>query len=315
MEIKIKKMISNDQINLREDFVLPFNLKPVGRFEDQVLYGSNELNMKFLRMISKTMQNPSFVILIKKLLFEKKLIIPAFTEKSMLGFLKWKIFQNENGIISKNQVGFYNKGNNKVYIVFSNLNNIFMNSSNDFISKLMIHELMHMCSDVATKSFYSIFQSEIYEFYRYYFEKVFELKRNEKVLKTLIENVIKNIIRIETGKTFMRTAIKQYHGLIMDMKKNSILDSDEFEKRVNRFFSILVHFINNQNNFNKFMQIRPQFNDILNPLYLSYRDNFGMKYTNTIAIQELVFPSEVIAVVSELGVLDSKIVQILKKIN
>lgn len=192
--------------------------------------------------------------------------------------------------------GFYESGSKKIYILISNQINKIGLTNNDIISMVTTHESAHMAAAKNPGQFMSTFNNILFEYYKNYFTNIFKLKNNNEN-----DKIIKDIIRFlfndfEKSTNIDSNGLKKYHKLISKFKENSELK--DFDEMNHNLFLCITLFTKGTK---MFIKNKNKFNYILNPLQLSYKNIFnGIDYNN-IPIQEVLFPSEVIAIGSEIS--------------
>lgn len=285
----------DEQENLNELFKLPIGLQPVAQLDDKILYGSKALRQSFLEAIQGTsvINNSS---IIESLVNEGK-IVPCFTTGGLASFFLWKIFAP---VHLKSVVGFYSRETKKVYVLLSNNFSFFAYASNDWLAKLVIHECMHMVSHMKSSYFLGDFSDILNKYYKYYFEKVL-CDINEKEITNFIEFIFNDF----ENKIPQGNILKEYKTYIQKISPKAK------EEKINKLITIIAVYFNH---FDKFFSVRGQFSDILYPLYNSYKNALNIKNLSTVCIQELFYPSEVVAIASEYSQYTSKVLTALKRL-
>jgi hypothetical protein len=280
-----------DQLN--EVFASPFGLKPVVKIDGAPLYGSDSLNESYLKAIEKSGRTSPAALKFRGLV-EKKRIVPCFLTKGVLQFVAWKVFAP---VHMQSIMGFYDPTKTKrVYILIQNNSNIFSFVSNDFLARLTIHELMHMLADLKTSLFMNMFSSELAAYYKTFFQMVFSINdldtgRVDRILKFIFMDIERRSEKLTNG------TLNKYSDLLKkELSEVSSLTPLKFDEMLLDYFTIIKLYLTN---VAKFFASRDKFKHILIPLYLSYRNTFNMKNLTTVCIQELIFPSEVICILSE----------------
>lgn len=277
---------------LNEVFVPPIGLKLIATIDGQDIFGSDLLNKKFLEALEKCGRTRAASLKFEDLV-QKKLLIPCHSASGILSFIDWKIFQpaNEKTVT----MGFYDRGSKKVYIMISNNANVFSVVANDFLGKLVIHELMHMFSDRKKALFVNIFRNELTAYYRELWKQLFSIadipdKTTEKLVRFMFMN-------IESSKNLSNSTIMKYNSVMNEeLRSLSTLGEEQFSKILTDYMLIAKIFLISTN---RFLQARNQYKHILMPMYHAYQRAFSIRNMTTICIQELVFPSEVISISSE----------------
>jgi len=278
---------------LEEIFAVPIGLKPVVKIDGNSLYGSDKLNESYLKALAKCGRTGPAALKFRGLV-EKKRIVPCFLTPGLLSFVAWKVFAP---IHIQSVMGFYDPTKTKrIYILIQNNANIFSFVSNDFLGKLTIHELMHMLADQKTSLFMSLFRNELIAYYTELFQMIFSINsldsgRVERILRFVFMEIERKSEKMTTS------TLDKYSKLLKkELQSQSTFDELKFDDVLTDFFTILKIFLVNTS---KFFASRNKFNHIIAPMYLAYKRAFSMKNLTTVCIQELIYPSEVIAICSE----------------
>ncbi len=314
-----------DQI--KEIFTLPLGLKPVVKFNNDELYGSKSLNKKFIKALSKVPRTKGISKQIG-VLVNNKSIIPCFFQKGFKDFLAWRIFKSkpitmqfidyeidENGdpiegtgktstvIIDERKaahsiMGFYTPEHEKIILIMSNSLNIFAYAPNDFLSELTLHELMHMVALQKQSKFLSIFKQDLISFYSSLWSQIFYLQKN-KIKENDIKNILSFVLKLERQKSKISNGdLIKYYKLMENLKEYSNLSDEKFTKQLIDYIVIIKIYLKNISLF--FSKIK-KYQHIIVPIYKTYEEVFGLKNLTSVCIQELIYPSEVIAIYSETG--------------
>lgn len=281
---------------LDEVFAFPVGLKPVINIDGEYLYGSDNLNKKYIKAIEKSsarMYTKMFSALV-----DRKVIIPCFLSKGIFGFITWKIFAPA-GI--KNIMGFYEpEKTNKVYILVSNNANLFAHINNEFMATLTIHELMHRLARNKPAKFMSLFNSDLETFYEALWRDLFSVDSKVNI-KSDVSKMVKYLMnKMESASMGIGTTdLLVYQKALEDtFAPVTTMPEEEFKRKVTDYVVICKIYLKD---INLFFRAQDDYRHILIPIYNAYREAFNEKNLQTVCIQELLFPSEVIAIYSEFG--------------
>lgn len=290
-------VITFNEDYLNEAFFMPFGLQPVAELGNQKLYGSPKLNAKFIDAISTTDAGMPITGKIAEMV-NKTRVIPCFVNKGLLGFLAWKIF---TPIGYKSILAFYTQETGKIYIILTNnASLLFGYASNTWMSLLLIHECQHMAAHDKPSQFVSLFSGDLNKFYSEYFFHLFELKKEPD--SQLVSSFIDVITKFETldGPEMLKKAkdFSEIKNLLEKLTAGTLLEKSDTSDLIEIYRTAIVSLISGK----LFEDVYTHYRMILKvvkPLYIAYKKAFGMSGLNTLAIQELVYPSEVIAIASE----------------
>lgn len=277
---------------LKEVFAPPIGLQPIAKVDGDVLYGSPLLDKTFLFALEKSGRTSPAYLKLEMLLRQGKLVA-GHQAPGIFSFRDWKLHKPSNQ--QTLTMGFYDRESKKVYILISNTANKWSVVDNNFLAVLVIHELMHMFSDVKRALFINTFKKELIAYYRELWKQIFSIGDiPEKVTEKIIRHIFTDI---EISRNITTQSILRYNSLMgKELRKYSTLSDSEFNKMLTDYMLVTQTFLVNTD---KFLQARNKFKHILIPMYHAYERAFNIRNMTTICIQELVFPSEVVAIASE----------------
>lgn len=288
----------NQSTNFQQEvFILPTGLKEIARLDNSIpLYGSDKLNEKFLYALSKQDKTKNSLKKIETLI-NKRIILPCFLHKGILDHIGWRIF---GSAADKSIAGFFNPADERIFILISNDANIFTYVSNRFLAVLTAHELSHRAAFLDANKFYQTFRNELIEFYRTLFSLIFKID-TKKLSDSTVFSIVKFLfqyIEMSVGQVSSKALI-QYSVLIKDeLKSLSSLKHDDFTIMADDYIQLIGIFLKN---LDYFFDQMGEYAHILSPIYRAYKQALNIKNNSTVCIQELIYPSEVIAIMSESG--------------
>jgi hypothetical protein len=283
--------------SLREIFVMPTGLKIIAKMDGHPLYGSDKLNEKYIKALSKSGRTKPFIEKLQSLV-DKGVIVPCFLTKGIPRFYAWKIFAPSS---AKSIAGFYEPiKTKKVYILISNNANMFGYVSNNFMAKLTIHELMHRTASKMGLSFISSFKSELGDFYRELWAQIFSIS-SSKLTNAIVIPIVGFLFKnFELSTTLVTSADfnKEFAVLQKELQPLTSMQGGDFDRQLSSYIEVQELFIKD---LQRFFQLKGDYEQILYPIYNAYKKAFGMRNLSTLCIQELIYPSEVMAISSEQG--------------
>jgi len=236
-------------------------------------------------------------------LVNSNVVIPCFLTKGVVSTILYRIgpigrIRSEQQYFREEfrQVfGFYENDTSKIYLLISNSISKYGFVNNDLLSEILIHETMHKLANDSPEKFWSIFRKKLFDFYYFYFQDTFKLKG---VFDIEIEDIIKFLfMKFERARNIDNKNLLKYHEKIMKLKPYSSLDSKTFDSFVKNYIVLIKLFTKS---FMVFLKNINDFRSILAGLERSYKSIFGGIDIKNICVQELLFPSEVISVASEI---------------
>lgn len=279
--------------DIQEIFALPVGLRHVANVDGIPLYSSRSLKIKYVEAMTKVKTTKPVASSLAKLV-EKGEIVPCWLSKGFFKLTAFKVFAPA-GI--KAIKGFFYPPSGKVYLLIDN-NMVLGFSSNSFLATLTLHEGMHMSAKKHSSKFLSLFGDDLTKFYSSLFDSIFQLegkkvKEIDSIIKFLFRKMEGTLAKISNPNPLL---VQYYNILEKTLKPYSSLEDDDFRKILTAYIVVSKIYLKD---IDMFLKIQRKFPMILSPIYEVYRRQFSAKRTGTICIQELVYPSEVIAVLSE----------------
>jgi len=270
--------------------VLPTGLREWDSVDGSPVYSSLDLQNKYVEAISNQKILSPVIKAIKAHVTNGR-IIPCFANKNMMGLLFHKMFANS---IDKATMGYYHPGNNKVYIIMDNRTKYLVWMSNQKLSTVTIHEMMHYAAKNYKRMFFNQFKDILGAFYSDFFSTLsghaISPSTGSKAALYLLENF--------EWKQATTQSIFNYAHHLDEIVSIEIPDKDEREKFIISLISPAKIFMNDPNVFIRSLQRDDEIVNYVRGLYTSYK-RLGIKSPDTTPIQEILFPSEVVAITSE----------------
>jgi len=247
----------DDQLN--EVFAPPIGLKPIAKVDGDILYGSQMLNRSFLTALDKCGRTSPAYAKFEMLLNQGKLIAGHQTP-GIFSFRDWKLHKPSSQ--QTLTMGFYDRQSKKVYILISNNANKWSVVDNNFLGTLVIHELMHMFSDVKRPLFINLFKKELVAYYTALWEQLFSISN---IPEKRTENIVRHLfVNIETSRTINNNSFMKYNAIMnKELRPLTTLKQNEFDKILTDYMMLTQIFLINTD---KFLNTRRQYKHILNPM-------------------------------------------------
>jgi len=299
-------MILSEKELLNELFAIPINPKVVAVLDGKLkLYSSKVLISKYKTSLSKNKSTASSYKFLDGMV-NKQILTPVYLTKGLMSYSFMKIFGNHQ---MKGINAFYDPSSNRIFILIEN-NTSFGFSSDEWIGRLTIHECMHMACSHGKSKFLSLYYNEFSHFYNVFFHILADkpvTNKTSKIISKEIDSYIKIFYGTEVqGKDLQTAVFKQGFQLI-----HTILTKFEVNKKLishiqDGYKKLISLFVNYQ--YAGILQALkdPSCHYIMTSLQKTYPAISNNK-VNTLAIQELIFPSEIAAVFSEIHVAANKI--------
>jgi len=306
-------MILTEKDLLKELFAVPVNPQLVAVLDDKLkLYSSNVLVDRYKMSLAKNpLTSPSYKFLER--MIDKQLLTPAYLTKGLLSYSFTKIFGHAmDGIRA-----FYTPDENRIFLLIEN-NTTFGFSSDKWLGRLTIHECMHMAAAHGKGKFLSLYYNEYAHFYNVFFHVLADKKISTASTKLIAKDVdayIKIFHASEINGKDLQTAVYKkgfqiFHNVLVKFKieKELVgLVQDGYKKLITMFVNYGISGII------KAVE-DPACQYIMKCLQQTY-PAISNNDADTLAIQELIFPSEIAAVFSELRISANKITKAMSMIK
>jgi len=266
------------------------SLRPVDRVYDKSVYSSDEIKDLFLSTIKKQGLLSSILPSIENLM-EREIIVPCFASSGLVSLIAYKMFANK---VDKMTYAFYHRDNNKIYIFMDNQTKFIFWINNKLLSALVAHELMHYAARNNPNEFIKFFEDDLITYFRRFFYIYGQADVSEDnckhIVKWIFNSFEKNQAKFDT--------ISEYAKMLDGQLKDSIPMTSDRDLFTKTMLTRILIFLRNSESFVYLAKSDPETSKLVRSLLESYK-SFGIGTPSTMAIQELVFPSEVIAILSE----------------
>jgi len=291
--------------NLQELFVLPFGAEVVATFGNIPVYSSEKLKEKFIEaiLLSKTLSK-----CIDKIAEMVKYgqIVPCWQSSNVISFIARSIFAPAR---SKILVGAYSQPEKTIYIVIDNKTNWFLSYPNELLEDVLLHELCHKFAVEIPGAFYAEFNDVLQKFYSSYFMDLFSLpKEKSKEVSIIVEDFLKFLVTYQSKAILIKKFIRLYEKELDSFGKLAV-DKKQFRVRQVSLLITIAKIASEQDP----LEIFSSSAQTILPLYEAYK-RFGLSNLDTICLQELVAPSEVVSILCGNGLFSSKFLSLMKKI-
>lgn len=277
--------------------LLPSSLIHVDTISDHKLYSSKKLQDQIIEVFSRQSFFSSIIDKIKNLV-ERQIVLPCFAHKSLIQHLKDRILsKNKKTLINQYTVGYFSATKNKVFVIvdgesISHLDNL----SESSISKTTLHELQHYCAFNLKNNFLNLNKKSVLDFYTDFFKRFFGISLSTSDIEKIADYIFKSY---ELNSTVNINFLSSYASLLDNIFKKTILSQYQRESKIIELLSTLKIFLQDGDAYiNLLKQRNDKVVNIYSDIIRSYK-KIGVVRPTTIAIQELVYPSEIVAIESE----------------
>jgi len=272
--------------------ILPRSLSHVDNVFGQKLFSSEAVKEKFINAIS----NQDILSPVKdkiRNLIERQIIVPAFVSKNVIRLIGHKFFSDQ---FEKLVLGFYDSSKNKIYILLDNNTKFLFFMSNKALGLLTMHELQHYASLNLKFKFANLHKNTFRTYFRNFYKMYADVNLPDSIIDDIVIFIFKNF---EYPKNQSTQFLVKYADIIYDSFHQYIKDDDQREYIIRDMMSVLKLYLTDANSF--IASIRGG-NDKVIKLVKSLSQSYkSLKIRNprSLPIQELIFPSEIIAIESQ----------------
>ena len=269
--------------------LMPQSLEHVDTVSGQKLYSSKDLQSKVIDVLYKQKLLTPVIEKIENLI-ERQIILPCFVSKGFIKLMKHKIFSK---YMDRATAGYFAAHKNRIYILLDNHLSKYLNVLDKVgLSQVTIHELQHYASYNLKMKHYNICKNAYSVYYREFFNRYFKVAVSSSFVDTVLKFVLK---KFEWGTT-TTSFLTNYATLLDKLLEQSIPDEDDRYNRISNLLSVVKIYLTSPDSFvSMLMRGNPNAREVVVTLLECYK-KLGIGYPDTMAIQELVFPSEVAAI-------------------
>jgi len=272
--------------------ILPKSLSVVDTVEGQKLYSSEALRKKFVMAIANQKILAPVTEKINNLI-ERQIVIPCFASGNVIRLIGHKFFSDQ---MSKAILGFYFNKKNKVYVMLDNHVKFLFFMSNKNLSSLTMHELMHYASWNLRLSFFNLHKDTFRTFWRYFYKLQLDLNLPNNYIDAFVVHMLKSFeYPLNPSKNFL----VNFANLMFEAFKVGIPDEDRREKEISHILATVKLYVTDPNSFIRHLSSgNSVVVGVVRNLQKAYK-SLKIRSPNTLAIQEFIFPSEVICIQSQ----------------
>jgi hypothetical protein len=265
----------------------------VVKIDNMTFYSSDRLNDLVEESFKKSSITKPVASKLRELI-DRDLIIPVFSTKNMLHFIYRKVFQPTEYEYTS---GFWTPKIRKVFLLIDSNVNVLGYATNTLIAKVLIHELMHVYAHMKPNQYINFFQDELVAFYKTYWGLISGNKEiPDRNIMNILQYMRKSYDNIKGPNTTIGRMEASYKNIIdKEITPFAKRESEIYEKLIKNFFLALRLYFISPMAFRRNYD-HPDIRSVISPLLITYRDQLNIGIPKLLCVQELIFPSEVIAV-------------------
>lgn len=281
---------------LNELFSVPVGLEKVISINGAELYGSVQLTVGYNEVLVKAKNTAPLSDILLDLVKNRR-IIPCYLNKGIFRVLMWIIFSEDP---EKSTMAFFHPKENKVFIVIDNKISLAGYISNEWLGNVTLHECSHMAAYDNPSGFFKIFSNDLVNFYSAYFTEIFKLKKSAEKYTIKIVHYLREVEENRMNRKLKEPdTLLEVKKLLSELKKDSDLSDDHFESILKDYVDMCSLLLNKMTSktFSELIKRKR----VIVPYYHAYTKVFGVTNQDAFHFQESLYPSEVIAIYSEVA--------------
>lgn len=267
----------------------------VATFDNDKLYTNPEIKKIFISLVkNQDLLKPILNNVI--LLTDKGIIVPVYVSDPVLKRIKKLFgFSVSPSASSKFTLAFFDSKHKKIFILIENIKNSKYWSIDGSIGEIILHELQHMTAMMVPNLFMAIHQKSLIKYYKLFFKIYFSVDVDDKTILFLIKWLHS---KFELHRFKSRNYMIDYLDIIKKILKKSLSEEEANEKSKIYIKQVYNYVTDKSQWISDLLSKKKENYNLFYALYKSYR-SLNIIKLNTICIQEVLFPGEVICMESQ----------------
>ena len=271
----------------------------VGKVGEDKIFTNEEIKKNFLDIIS---QQDTFKPIINTItrLIETDRIVPVHIKVGLLNQVMYFFFKNKKKYArSSFSMAFFDFESRKIFVLAENIKNYNYWSKQEAMSLILLHELQHMTSLLFPVSFLRLHEKSLIKYFQRFFKLYFSIDISKEDSYKIIKWLHVKNETLKGQSLNLSDVAKEYLNLMWNVLKPYFSNTEHLKKRINEYFYTLVIYWKNSSMYSQMVHERrnPVY-DVFIALKRSY-EALNILKTDTLSIQELIFPGEIICIESE----------------
>lgn len=295
----LKEQFLNFQLKTALSLNEGFRDVDVGKVGSEHIYTNSEVKQSFIESIkSQSTFKPVMVKIIE--LVETDRIIPAFVKIGILQrIIRFYKKEKEQFAESKHAMARYDIDSGKVIVLVENINNSEYWKKQEALSLILLHEFQHMTSVMFPNSFITIHLKAMVLYYRMFFKIFFNVVIHDNELVKFVKWLHSKTESVSGRMNETGSFSHEYMRVLWDIVSPHYSDRLELQKKlVNYFKAISIYMAEPE----LYQELIYKIESDVHIMYTALKDSYkslNILKTDTLAIQEIMYPSEIICIESE----------------
>jgi hypothetical protein len=272
----------------------------VGEVGGDAIYTSQEIKQKFISSVSdQDTFKPIMESVIR--LIDLDVIIPVQVRPGLLKRIIYQFFKEKKKFAQSSFcMAFFQFNSGKIFVLVENIENIQYWKKSEALSLILLHEFQHMTAAFFPTSFMKLHSKPFATYYKRFIKLFFNVDLTDRDSYKLA-----NWIHIETETNKGQSSsvdhfLESYHNLLWTILKPNTNDVSLLKKNLHDYLTTLLLYYQNPSMYLKAVAGR---NKSAWKMYTSLKESYKslkiVHRVDSLCIQEIVFPSEIICVESE----------------
>lgn len=270
----------------------------VGKVGEEHIYTNDKVKQSFIESIrSQDTFKPIIDTIVR--LVETDRIIPAFVRVGLIQrIIRHYRKEKERFAESAHTLAHFDIDTRKIIVLVENINDTGYWKKQEALSLVLLHELQHMTSILFPVSFLSIHKKAMIAYYKQFIKLFFNVQVTDVdafKLITWMHSKTETIKGMENSAEFG----KDYLHILWDLLSHHQTNDKDLHEKVVAYFKAIQIYLSHPNMYIE-LTVRKD-----PSTYLLYRDlikaykSLNIMKTDTLAVQETLYSSEVICIESE----------------
>ena len=271
----------------------------VGEVGEDTVYTNEKIKQTFIQSISdQDTFKPIMGDIVR--LIETDRIIPVHVKIGLVRKIIMFFSKNKRKFAQSNfAMAFFDHETRKIFVLVENISNFSYWMKQESLSLVLLHELQHMTSTLFPNSFMNLHKKSLIAYFKAFVKLYFGVSIND-----MEAYKIASWLHYKTETTKGRTSLtsetsREYFQIVWSILDPYFESKDALKKATIRYFNTIALYINQPELYAQLVHVKDVKTFIM---FKSLRESYkALKIlkTDSLCIQEVLYPGEVICIESE----------------
>jgi len=271
----------------------------VGELDEDKIYTNQKIIDEFVSIIQDQSTFKPIIADITRLI-ETNRIVPVHIKIGLLKKITYLLFKNKKKFAqSSSALAFFDFESRKIFVLVENIENFNYWKKQEALSLVLLHELQHMTCLLFPKTFMKVHAKSLALYYKRFFKLFFEKEINVNETYKVALWLHDRTETITGRSTLDASTLNQYIKILWKVLRPYYKDTISLKRDIVDYFKILAVYVNMPSLYTEYLHSK---NKQALRMFLSLRDAYkslNILKNDSLCIQEVLFPSEVISIESE----------------